>query len=360
MIVETQLYTFADTDAPFTLESGHVLSPVTLAYETYGTLNPAGDNALLIVHGFTADAHAAGVHADTGKVGWWDDMIGPGKAFDTDRFFVVSSNCIGGCKGSTGPSSVDPATSKPYGSKFPVITIRDMVDAQYRLLVHLGVKSLASVTGASMGGMQALQWLVSYPEFVRTAIPIACAARLSAMSLAMAEVSRAAILSDADWNGGDYYGKSFPAKGLALARMAAHLTYVSAEHLEAEFGRRPIDAYAGTFGVQCELQDEGGRFVGRFDPNSFLCLSAAIENFDLAKSYGSLQAAFAPVKARVLLLSFSTDWLFPTRQLVELHESLASVGVTSQHIDIETPLGHDAFLTDWPKIHAPIVRFLAA
>jgi homoserine O-acetyltransferase len=363
--VATKFLTFAAEPPGFELESGRSLSPVTIAYETYGKLNEAGDNAILILHGFTADAHAAGIQAGTGKLGWWDDMIGPGKAFDTRRFFVVSQNVIGGCGGSTGPSSVDPATGRPYALGFPVVTIRDMVNAQYRLLTTLGVTSLAAVSGASMGGHQALQWLASYPKFVRTAIPIACSARLSAQSLALYEVARQAIMTDPDWLGGDYYGKAIPARGLAVARMGAHLTYVSEENLESDFGRRTVEGagysytIGGEFAVQAHLREEGDRFVKRFDANSYLYLSQAMEYFDLTRPTGSLTAAFESVRGRVLLLSFSSDWLFPAAQLAELEMVLRSVGASADHITIDTPFGHDAFLTDWRKISHLIAGFLA-
>ncbi len=364
MYSETKYYTFANPPDLFQLESGRQLSSVTLAYETYGILNRAGDNAILILHGFTADAHAAGVHRETGRVGWWDDMIGPGKAFDTDKYFVVCSNVLGGCSGSTGPSSMNPETGSPYGSTFPVVTIGDMVNGQYLLLRSLGVESLASVSGASMGGQQALQWMAAYPDFVRSAVPIACSARLSALGLALMEVSRQAILNDPDWLDGAYYGKAFPVKGLSLARMAAHLTYVSSEFLDLEFGRKPWtdDKYryklGGEFDVQKYLRDEGQTFCSRFDPNSFLYLSQAIEYFDFGKETGSLASAFKRCKSQVLLISFRTDWLFPVAHLRELQVALHEAGKNASHITVETTNGHDAFLTDWKKISLLISEFL--
>lgn len=366
MLVKTQFHTFAGESDPFRLECGRSLSSVTLAYETYGRLNGAGDNAVLIVHGFTAGAHAAGIDEETGNVGWWNDMIGPGKTFDTDRYFVVSSNVLGGCCGSTGPASADPATGAPYGSAFPVVTIGDMVEAQFVLLRHLGVTSLATVSGASMGGQQALQWMAAHPDFVRSAIPIACSARLSAMALALSEVSRRAIVADPAWLGGNYYGKAFPIAGLSLARMAAHLTYISPEYLEAEFGRSPgaNKAYTyslgGEFDVQEYLRAEGDAFVARFDPNSFLYLSQAIEYFDLTRTTGSLVNAFQRVRSRVLLLSFSSDWLFTVEQTNELEAGLREAGSDVAHVTVQTPYGHDAFLTDWQTISPSIKSFLAA
>lgn len=363
MLVKTQSFTFAEAPELFRLECGRSLSPVTLAYETYGELNEEGDNAILIAHGFTGDAHAAGVSEESGRLGWWDLMIGPGKAFDTTRYFVVSSNVLGGCAGSTGPSSFNPSTGKPYGSAFPPVTTGDMVESQRILLKSLGVTSLASVSGSSMGGQQALQWMVTYPEFVRSAIPIACSARLSALALALCEVSRSAVTSDPEWRGGHYYGGSNPGRGLALARMAAHLTYVSEEHLEEEFGRALdpgcCDTMRGEFRVQSYLRAEGENFVKRFDANSFLYLSQAIEHFDLSKNAGSLAAAFTHVRSRVLLLSFTTDWLFPPTQLQELEMALREAGADVRHVTIDTSLGHDAFLTDTKDITPLISEFLA-
>ena len=367
MIVETQYYTFGEYPDAFKLESGRFLSPVTIAYETYGRLNNGGDNAILIVHGFTADAHAAGVDKQSDAVGWWDDMIGSGKAFDTDQFFVVSTNVIGGCSGSTGPASINPTTGKPYGSTFPVVTISDMVNAQYQLLKSLGITSLASVSGASMGGQQALQWMISYPNVLSSAIPIACSARLSAMSLAISELSRNAIVSDPAYRGGDYYETGTPERGLIQARMAAHLTYISGEFLDAEFGRRPwIDAayqykyqIGNEFAVQNYLRKEGESFVKRFDANAFLYLSQAIEYFDITKNARSLTSAFEHVKNKVLLISFRTDWLFPVAHLRELEMAMREAQIDVNHITVETTYGHDAFLTDWRKISPLITEYLA-
>jgi homoserine O-acetyltransferase len=364
MYVDTQYFTFAEYPEGFSLESGRSLSPVTLAYETYGELNARGDNAVLILHGFTADAHAAGVHQDTGLIGWWDDMIGPGKAFDTDRYYVVSSNVLGGCGGSTGPSSVNPITGRPYGITFPIFTIKDIVDAQYELLLHLNVTSLAALSGASMGGQQALQWIISYPNFVRTAIPIACSARLSAMGLAISEVSRQSIIGDPNWMNGAYYGVTFPSMGLALARMAAHLTYVSGDYLDLDYGRRLLEKeqdrfkLGGYFQVQQYLRDEGESFVKRFDANSFLYLSQAIEHFDLTKDVGSLPMAFENVCCKVVLISFRTDWLFPVAHLREIEHALRDNNVDVTHVTVETTYGHDAFVTDWRKISPLIADYV--
>jgi len=366
-LVETQYYVFPQEAGEFRLSSGQILPEVTLAYETYGRLNHAGDNAILILTGFSADAHAAGrSKGDPERIGWWDSMIGPAKAFDTNRYFVICSNVLGGCYGSTGPSSLDPATGTPYASRFPTITMQDIINAQHKLICWLGVKSLAAVSGASMGGMQALQWLVSYPDMVRGAIPIACSAKLTALALGINEVCRAAILADPDWRGGEYYGKSKPKSGLAVARMAAHLTYVSAVYLESEFGRRRIENSGessrdlGTFDIQGYLRDEGERFSKRFDANTFLTLFQAIEQFDLNVHEGGLEGAFAATTGRVFLLSFSTDWLFPPYQIAEIEEALRQVGAPVSHISVETPFGHDAFLTDWTKIDPLVRAFLDA
>ncbi|MDR3709048.1 MAG: homoserine O-acetyltransferase [Capsulimonadaceae bacterium] len=360
-----RLFTFAEPASPFFLDCGVALSQVTIAYETWGQLNERRDNAILILTGFSADAHAARhTDAEDETPGWWDTMIGPGKSFDTDRWYVICSNVLGGCDGSTGPASTDPATGAPYGPAFPPVTIRDMVRAQRKLVDHLGVASLASIAGASLGGQQALEWLSTYPELIRSAIPIACSAKLTAQALAISEVSRAAILADPNFRGGDFYDGEPPARGLAVARMAAHMTYVSAESLEMEFGRTRTQTEAAlqrgmNFDVQAHLRGEGQRFADRFDANTFLTLSLALEEFDLAHRASSLVAAFSGVRCPVQLISFTTDWLFPSHQLVQIHEALLKNGVDVRHDDVETPFGHDAFLTDWEKIAPIVARFLS-
>lgn len=351
-------FTLARPGAPFHLQYGGRLENASLAYESYGSLDSRGENAVLICHGFTADAHAAGkLSSEDNRPGWWDTMIGPGKAFDTNRFFVVSSNSLGGCKGSEGPSSIDPLTNAPYGSSFPEISIGDMVRAQYELLLHLGVRRLVCVTGASMGGQQTLEWILTHPEFVASAIPVACTARLSALGLAMAQISRQAIFNDPYFNGGDYYGKPFPEKGLALARMAAHLTYVSSSYLNAHYGRKISDN--GDFAVQKMLSDEGGRFIRRFDANSFLILSNAIEKFDIANPDGSLDGVFAKVLSKILLIAFSTDFLFPPGEMLEIYRAMKSENIDVSFETIETIDGHDAFLTDWRKLSEIVSEFLS-
>jgi homoserine O-acetyltransferase len=355
--VETKFFTLAREGSPFVLTSGLALEEAVIAYETYGELNSSGDNAVLICHGFTADAHAAGLLSPEGdRPGWWSDMIGAEKAFDTNRYFVISSNSLGGCKGSTGPSSINPKNGRPYGASFPDVSIEDMVCAQNRLLESLGVTRLACVTGASMGGQQALQWLVSHPEFVKTAIPIACSARLDAQGLAVSEISRRAIVTDPEWRNGDYYGHSGPLSGLAVARMAAHLTYISPQYLHAVHGRKRDKN--GNLKVQSMMIDEGRNFIKRFDANSFLTLASAIDRFDLTNGDGSLEGVFASVGAEVLLVSFSTDVLFPSAGLVELEAAMKRDGVNVRHVQIETIYGHDAFLTDWRALSELVKDFL--
>jgi len=297
--VETQYYTFAHPPNELVLESGEKLGPITLAYETYGELNKDRTNAILILHALSGDAHVAGYHKGDRKPGWWDNMVGPGKAFDTNKYFVICSNVIGGCKGSTGPSSINPATGKPYGLDFPVITIRDMVNAQRYLIDYLGIEKLLCVAGGSMGGMQALQWTVSYPERVRSAIPIATASRNKAMQIAFNEVGRQAIMSDPNWNRGDYYGKTPPNTGLAIARMVGHITYLSETSMEQKFGRRlrQKEKYGYDFSIDFEVESylhyQGLSFTQRFDANSYLYITKAIDYFDLANGYGSLFEAFS-------------------------------------------------------------------
>jgi homoserine O-acetyltransferase len=362
MLVETKYASIAEPTDEFVLACGKSIPHVAIAYETYGELNEAADNAVLICTGFTGDAHAAGEDRQTGRIGWWDDMIGCGKPFDTRRFFVVCTNVLGGCSGSTGPSSINPLTDSPYGCDFPALTIRDLVNAQHRLLTGLGVTSLVTVTGASMGGQQSLQWLISYPEFVRSAIPIACTLHLSAFGLAMCEVSRQAIVTDPDWRGGNYYGTPGPVKGLAVARMAAHLTYVGGDYLEEKYGRERLEEKkcsipGGEFAVQSVLHEECAKFVQRFDANSYLYLSHAIESFDLTREIETLNTS-ARYSGSILLLSFSTDILFPAGQVEELGYVLQDIGAAVQHITVETTHGHDAFITEPQKIGPLIATFL--
>ena len=353
MIVETKSAQF-DSIA---LEGGTTLTPVEVAYETYGTLNQARSNAILITHAFTGDAHAAGVAAagmsnDTGKPGWWDNMIGPGKAFDTDRYFVICSNVLGGCQGTTGPSSINPATGRPYALAFPVITIRDMVRLQKMLIDRLGIERLLCVAGGSMGGMQSLEWAVSYPEVVRCVIPIATTWRHSAQQIAFNEVGRQAIMADPNWSGGEYYDKEPPGRGLAVARMVGHITYMSDESMREKFGRklRAKEKFGFDFGVDFEVESylryRGNQFVGRFDANSYLYITKAEDYFDLTNGTGRLADAFQTVETRFLVISFTSDWLYPSYQSQEIVRVLRRVNGDVAYCDLQSNYGHDAFLVD--------------
>ncbi|MFP5222643.1 MAG: homoserine O-acetyltransferase [Acidobacteriota bacterium] len=358
----TLLFTFAK-DAPFPLESGASIGPVTLAYETYGTLAPDGSNAVLVCHALTGDAHAAGMssHADP-KPGWWEVMIGPGKGIDTDKHFVICSNVLGGCMGSTGPACADPATGQPYGLNFPVITIGDMVRAQKALLQHLGVTRLLAVIGGSMGGMQVLDWAARFPDMVVSAIALATAAKHSAQHIAFHEVARQAILADPDFNAGSYYTGKKPEHGLAVARMIGHITYLSDEAMRHKFGRGLQDradfsfSFEADFQVESYLRYQGRKFVERFDANSFLYITRAADYFDLAATHGggSLAKTFSRGKTRFLVVSFSSDWLYPTYQSRELVQGLKRAGRDVSFCEIEAQWGHDAFLLDNPRLAALI------
>jgi homoserine O-acetyltransferase/O-succinyltransferase len=353
-------------DQPLRLDSGAFLSPFTLAYQTYGKLNAARSNAILVCHALTGDQFVAERHPVTGKPGWWETMVGPGLPIDTDQYFVISSNVIGGCMGSTGPSDIDPATGKPYGLSFPVITVGDMVRAQALLVDHLGIDQLFAVAGGSMGGMQALQWTVSYPERVFAAIPIACAVRHSAQNIAFHEVGRQAIMADPDWRDGAYleHGTN-PARGLAVARMAAHITYLSDPALHRKFGRNLQDRARVTYGfdadfqVESYLRHQGSTFVDRFDANSYLYITRAMDYFDLAAEHGGSAArALRGVKARFCLISFTSDWLFPTPESRAIVHALNACAANVSFVEIESDKGHDAFLLDEPELFAVMRGFL--
>jgi homoserine O-acetyltransferase len=348
MIVETRSVRFES----LSLDCGATLAPVDVAYETYGKLNPARTNAILILHALSGDAHAAGISHESGKPGWWDNMIGPGKAFDTDKYFVICSNVLGGCRGTTGPSSIDPATGAPYAMSFPGITIADMVRLQKMLIDHLGIRRLLTVTGGSMGGMQALQWAVAYPEAVVSAIPIATTARHSAQQIAFDEVGRQAIMADPDWNQGNYYDRNPPARGLAVARMVGHITYMSDESMREKFGRRLRDKdkfgfdFSVDFEVESYLRHRGSQFVLRFDANSYLYITKALDYFDLAEGYGSLAEAFRDTQARFLAISFTSDWLYPSYQSLETVKALRGLNRDVAYCELASNYGHDAFLVD--------------
>ncbi|MDO9539970.1 MAG: homoserine O-acetyltransferase [Methanocalculus sp.] len=358
--VQTERVTF---ETPLKLESGATLSPFTIAYQTYGKLNEKKSNAILICHALSGDAHAAGVDPKTGKRGWWDTIIGPGKAFDTDRYFIISSNVIGGCKGSTGPSSIDTKTGKPYGITFPVITIQDMVRGQKRLVEHLGISRLAAVAGGSMGGMQVLTWSTLYPEIVRKVICIASTARSSPQQIAFNEVGRQAIMSDPVWAGGDYPLSDPPIRGLSLARMIGHITYLSDEAMHEKFGRRLYDPegigydFMTEFQVESYLHHQGNSFTRRFDPNSYLYITRALDYFDLSEE-GSLAAGLAVVKASFLIISVSTDWLYPPYQSEEIVSALTQNGADVQYCEIRSKYGHDAFLLESGQLNYIIGDFL--
>jgi homoserine O-acetyltransferase len=347
------------------LESGALLGPITLAYETYGRLNATRSNAILLLHALSGDAHAAGRHSPSDpKPGWWDAMVGPGRPFDTDRYFVICSNVIGGCQGSTGPSSRNPRTGQPYGARFPVITIADMVRAQVRLIDALGIPTLHAVAGGSMGGFQALEWITAYPHRVRNAVLLATSARSSTQTVAWNSIGRQAIMHDPRWRNGDYYGHEPPTDGLAVARMIGHVTYLSEPSLEAKFGRSlqhaeaPAFTLEPEFAVESYLGYQGASFNARFDANSYLYITKAMDYWDLPGRFGSLEAALARVSARVLLLSFSSDWLYPTAESAAIARALHAVGRSVTHIDLPTSAGHDAFLVD-SAAQAPIItRFL--
>lgn len=366
-IVSTQYFTFAEPPNELRLESGETLGPITLAYETYGRPNADRSNAILILHALSGDAHVAGYHSpDDKKPGWWDEAVGPGKMFDTDRYWVICSNVIGGCKGSTGPSSVNPRTGRPYGLSFPVVTIADMVNAQRHLIDHLGIDKLLTVVGGSMGGMQALQWAVAYPERVRSCIPLAATARLSPQTIALNEVGRQAIYRDPHWNHGDYYDGPRPNAGLALARMIGHITYLSDKSMHRKFGRRlqNRERYGYDFSVEFEvesyLQYHGENFIKRFDANSYLYITKAMDYFDLANGTGSLVRAFAPAAAvKFLVVSFTSDWLYPSYQSREIVSALKANGADVTYCDVDSDYGHDAFLLEVDTLTQLISDFLA-
>jgi homoserine O-acetyltransferase/O-succinyltransferase len=362
-LVETQTWTF---DEPLPLDCGRTLSPVTQAYETYGKLNEARDNAILLFHALSGDAHVAGYHTPTDpKPGWWDNMVGPGKPFDTERYFIICANVIGGCKGSTGPASTNPETGAPYGLSFPVVTVGDMVRAQKRLVEHLGIKRLLSAGGGSMGGMLALDWAVRYPESTASVLAVATSARLNAQGIAFDEVGRQAIMADPRWRHGDYYGQEHPTAGLAIARMIGHITYLSDEQMREKFGRRlqTRDAFGydfeAEFQVESYLNYQGGAFVRRFDANSYLYITKAIDYFDLANGHGSLVAALEHVRSEFLVVSFSSDWLFPTSASKELVKALQANGVATAFLEITNPYGHDAFLLPNEQLESTLRNFLA-
>jgi homoserine O-acetyltransferase len=352
-LVETRTIRVVEPDAPMLLQCGKTLGPIDVAYETYGTLSETQDNAVLICHALSGNAHVAGFNTPGDrKPGWWDIMVGPGKPIDTDQYFVICSNVIGSCSGTTGPSEINPATGKPYGLDFPIITIADMVDVQKLLLDKLGVRRLLGVIGGSMGGMQVLQWAISYPKMVAGAMVIASTTRLNAQSIAFDAVGRNAILADGNFAGGQYHDKTGPDQGLSIARMIGHITYLSEQSMHEKFGRqlRNADEYRydfkSEFAVETYLDYQGQTFVERFDANSYLYITKAMDYFDLATEYGSLRQAFTNVEARFLVLSFTSDWLFTAGQSEEIVNALIGLDKNVSFCNIRSPYGHDAFLLE--------------
>lgn len=353
-------------DQPMPLDCGAMLSDISVAYNTYGTLNENRSNAILVCHALTGDQFAASKQPLTGKDGWWSIMIGPGKVLDTDKYFIICSNVLGGCMGTTGPKDINPETGKAYGLDFPIITIGDMVRTQALLQDYLEIPSWFSVVGGSMGGMQVLQWASAYPERCFSAIPIATAAKHSAQNIAFHEVGRQAVMADPDWLGGKYLeqGKN-PRAGLAVARMAAHVTYLSESALHRKFGRNLQDRDSFAYGFDADFQVEsylryqGINFVDRFDANSYLYITRAMDYFDLAQDHdGSLPAAFKDTKTRFCIVSFSSDWLFPTTEAKEVVRALISAAANVSFVEVETDTGHDAFLLDTPEMFKTIGGFL--
>jgi homoserine O-acetyltransferase len=385
--VRTQYFTFAEPPNEMLLDSGEKLGPITLAYETYGQLNETKSNAILILHALSGDAHAAGIsmnddgvsaiepgidgtekteNFDRKRLGWWDNMIGPGKGFDTDKYFVIASNVLGGCRGSTGPSSINTKTGKVFGPDFPVVTIGDMVRAQTHLVDHFGIKKLLAVAGGSMGGMQALEWAKSYPERIRACMAIASCALHSAQGIAFNEVGRQAIMGDPNWRGGRYYDQAAPDTGLALARMIGHITYLSDQSMHNKFGRRLRGSekygydFSTEFEVESYLHHQGGAFTKRFDANSYLYITKAIDYFDLSNGHGDLSGAFGNTNTRYLVISFTSDWLYPSYQSKDIVRAIKSNGGDVTYYEVDSPYGHDAFLLE-EAVQMPLIAgFLAS
>ncbi len=355
-----------DHSAPLLLDCRQTLAPFDIAYQAYGQLNAEKSNAILVCHALTGDQHVANVNPVTGKPGWWETLIGPGKPIDTDRFFVICSNILGGCMGSTGPASVNPATGQPYGLDFPVITIADMVRAQARLIDHLGIDQLFAVIGGSMGGMQVLEWAANYKDRVYTALPIATAPWHSSQNIAFHEVGRQAVMADPEWRKGRYLVEgTFPKNGLSVARMAAHITYLSEDALQRKFGRQLQDRDVKTFSfnadfqVESYLRHQGSTFVDRFDANSYLYITRAMDYFDMkAENGGKLANAFRGTKTRFCVISFTSDWLYPTRESKEIVKALNAVAANVSFVEIDSDKGHDAFLLEEPELFATISGFV--
>jgi len=362
-IVEPRDFVSSDE---FVFESGQKLSGFTLRYETYGHLNAARNNTVLICHALSGDHHCAGIHTlNDRKPGWWNNLIGPGKAVDTNRYFVICTNCLGGCQGSTGPSSINPATGRAFGISFPFVTVRDMVRAQKRLLDSLGIPVLHAVLGGSMGGMQVLQWGIEYPAFVKKLLPMATTARENAQGIGFNEVGRQAIMQDPEWKQGDYPKNGGPRVGLAIARMMAHITYVSDTSMDRKFGRKRTNAAAAdayTFGTQFEVENylrhQGESFINRFDANTYLYITRAIDHFDLTAAYGSLEKAFENIEAETLVVGFTSDWLFPPKQNRAIVMAMLRNGKRASYAELATDLGHDSFLLESEELYDLVRSFL--
>lgn len=364
LLVSRKHYTFAQPPNEMVLECGARLGPITLAYETLGELNTDRTNAILILHAFSGDSHVAGyLHENDDRPGWWDNMVGPGKPVDTNRYFVICSNILGGCSGSTGPSSINPETGKPYALTFPMVTIKDMVRAQKHLMDHLGIEKLMSLIGGSVGGMQVLRWCADYPEMIASAIPLATTTRHSAQAIAFNEVARQAIMADPNWNNGDYYSGPGPAHGLAVARMIGHVTYLSDESMRDKFGRRLHRSslsfdFTGDFQVESYLHHQGKKFVTRFDANSLLYITKAADYFDLERGDGNLLINETLADVSFLVISFSSDWLYPTYQSKDIVALLKKNGSDVSFCEIEAQWGHDAFLLPNKRLNGLISGFL--
>ena len=357
-VVKTEYFSFNE----LLLENGERFGPITLAYETYGILNKEKSNAILILHALSGDAHAAGIHENENITGWWDAFIGPGKAFDTDKYFVICSNILGGCKGSTGPASINPKTKKPYALDFPLISINDIVHAQKRLVDHLGIVKLLSVVGGSMGGHQVLAWLVNYSDSIRSAVPIATTIKHSPQQIAFNEVGRQSIMADVHWKSGNYYDGTVPSKGLAVARMIGHITYMSDKSMAEKFGRDKKEAgepfkFTADFEVEGYLRYRGDNFVKRFDANSYLYITKAMDNFDASKGK-PFQEALRGVKAKVLVIAFKSDWLYPAYQSKEIVKACKLAGIETTYCEVDSAYGHDAFLLEVEEESHLIRHFL--
>jgi len=361
--VETQRVVLFTEDDPLVLESGETLAPVEVSYETYGTLAPGGSNAIFVCHALTGDAHAAGHHGDPERPGWWDTLIGPGKPLDTDRLFVICPNLLGGCGGTTGPSSTDPATGKPYGLRFPHFTVADLVTVHRRLLDHLGIECLHGAIGGSLGGMQVLQWAMDYPGEIDNGVLVCASARLSAQNIAFSAVARSSITGDEHFAGGDYYGTGeTPRVGLSVARMMAHITYVSEESLRHKFGRERIadsPTFDVDFQVESYLEHQGQSFLERFDANSYLYLTRVMDYFDPFADEEAAVARLRHVDTRFLVVSFDTDWRFPTAHSAEIARLLRRAGCAVAQEEVVSPWGHDSFLLDVPRYHKLVATQLA-